>query len=58
MPISSPPQNYTLDPIGTSGIPVGPEVIIADDSLTTRAPIGVQGSILVKGAPCFGTYFL
>lgn len=30
MPISSPPQSYRLDPIGTSGIAVGPEIAIVD----------------------------
>ena len=28
MPISSPPQTYLLDPTGTSGMPVGPDVCI------------------------------
>jgi acyl-coenzyme A synthetase/AMP-(fatty) acid ligase len=54
MPISSPPQNYNLDPSGTSGIPVGPSVIIVDDSMVTRCPPNVKGNILIKGEPCFG----
>lgn len=56
MPISSPPQTYKLDPTGTSGIPVGPQVIIVDDSMVTRVVAGVKGNIFVKGAPCFGGY--
>eukprot|EP01037_Dinobryon_pediforme_P023099 gene23099-24453_t len=38
MPISSPPQNYALDPPGTSGVPVGPDVIIVDDDLKFIIP--------------------
>ncbi len=54
MPISTPPQDYDLDPVGTSGIPVGPEVAIVDDSMVQRVPPGVSGNILVRGVPCFG----
>ena len=54
MPISSPPQSYNLDPSGTSGIPVGPTVIIVDDSMVTKCPPNVKGNILIKGEPCFG----
>ena len=56
MPIASPPQNYDLDPIGTSGMPVGPSVIIVDDTNTlNKCPVNVNGKILIKGKPCFGT---
>ena len=54
MPISSPPQNYALEPAGTSGIPVGPDVVIVDDSMVTVVARGVKGNILIRGAPCFG----
>ena len=30
MPISSPPQTYLLDPTGTSGLPVGPDICIGN----------------------------
>ena len=33
MPISSPPQDYALHPEGTSGIPVGVDVMIMDDDM-------------------------
>jgi len=55
MPISSPPQDYKLDPTGTSGIPVGPDVCIADDEMN-ECPIGTRGNILVRGPPCFRGY--
>lgn len=56
MPISSPPQSYLLEPTGTSGIPVGPEVIIVDEECVQRLPTGQSGNILVRGPPCFGGY--
>eukprot|EP00804_Cyclotella_cryptica_P003579 CCRYP_002201-RB/>CCRYP_002201-RB protein AED:0.01 eAED:0.01 QI:485/1/1/1/0.85/0.62/8/1917/1082 len=58
MPISSPPQTYRLDPSGSSGIPVGPDVIIADleNIPVQRVGPGVKGNILVRGSPCFGGY--
>ena len=55
MPISSPPQSYNLSPAGTSGVPVGPDVIIVDDNFKRLGPFQT-GSILVRGAPCFGGY--
>ena len=58
MPISSPPQTYRLDPTGTSGISVGPDVKIADvdaSPIVSLAPL-TKGSIMVKGSPCFGGY--
>lgn len=55
MPISSPPQDYKLVPTGTSGIPAGPDVCIADDDMNECA-IGVCGNILVRGPPCFQGY--
>ena len=55
MPISSPPQTYRLDPVGTSGIPVGPDVKIVDDDLRVMPPMH-PGNIMVRGPPCFGGY--
>lgn len=52
MPISSPPQHYALDPPGTSGTPVGPDILIVDDDLQPLPP-GGRGNILVRGPPCF-----
>jgi acyl-CoA synthetase (AMP-forming)/AMP-acid ligase II len=40
MPISSPPQNYALDPIGTSGKAVGPDILICDEEHTVIEPVG------------------
>ena len=56
MPISSPPQTYNLDtdPAGTSGIPMGPDLLIADDNLSPL-PANLAGNIFVRGPPCFGT---
>jgi non-ribosomal peptide synthetase component E (peptide arylation enzyme) len=55
MPISSPPQDYKLSPTGTSGTPVGPDILIVDDDLK-KLPPGGKGNILVKGLPCFGSF--
>ena len=65
MPISSPPQDYALHPEGTSGIPVGVDVMIMDDDMkpvcvSSSLPenaigAGIMGKILVRGPPCFGT---
>ena len=55
MPISSPPLTYTLDPVGTSGIAVGPQIIIVDDDLNVL-PSNMDGNILVRGPPCFHGY--
>ncbi len=57
MPISSPPQTYALDPVGTSGVAVGPQVVIVDDSMVTKCGVGVKGNILIRGPPCFGWFF-
>jgi acyl-CoA synthetase (AMP-forming)/AMP-acid ligase II/acetyltransferase-like isoleucine patch superfamily enzyme/acyl carrier protein len=55
MPISTPPQNYALDPQGTSGTPVGPEVLIVGEDLHSL-PVRASGNIFVRGPPCFGGY--
>jgi acyl carrier protein len=55
MPISTPPQNYDLNPTGTSGTLVGPEVVIVDDDLKV-VPTKTAGNIMVRGPPCFGGY--
>lgn len=55
MPISTPPQNYALEPVGTSGTAVGPDILIVDDDLKAL-PINQKGNIFVRGPPCFGGY--
>eukprot|EP01031_Cornospumella_fuschlensis_P038872 gene38872-47283_t len=55
MPISTPPQHYALDPAGTSGTAVGPDILIVDDDLRPL-PVGEKGNIFVRGPPCFGGY--
>lgn len=56
MPISTPPQSYRLEPSGTSGIAVGPDVIIADEAMVGVVGPGISGNILIRGYPCFGGY--
>jgi acyl carrier protein len=55
MPISTPPLNYTLDRVGTSGIGCGPEIAILDDSDDRLLP-GQVGRISVRGGPTFPGY--
>lgn len=55
MPLSTPPLDYTLDRPGTSGISVGPEISILDNSGGYCDP-GVVGRINVRGAPVFPGY--
>ncbi|SAL96550.1 hypothetical protein [Absidia glauca] len=55
MPISTPPRDYCLDREGTSGLLVGPEVSIANNSVRV-AKDGLVGHIMVRGAPCFDGY--
>jgi hypothetical protein len=55
MPISSPPQDYVLEPIGTSGLAVGPELLIVDDDLQVVQK-NVNGNIFIRGSPCFGFF--
>lgn len=64
MPISSPPQDYDLAPTGTSGIPVGVDIMIVDEELNPicsskhlsihKKGTGIVGNIFVRGPPCFG----
>lgn len=56
MPISTPPQSYALDPSGTSGTAVGPDILIVDDDHTTVVETGIKGNIFVRGPPCFAGY--
>lgn len=58
MPISSPPATYQLEKPGSSGVPVGPEVAIFDQSNLLTLPPGVEGAICVRGQPCFRGYGL
>jgi hypothetical protein len=54
MPISSPPQSYNLDPEGTSGIAVGPDILIVDENLkAVPSGMGLKGNIFIRGHPCF-----
>ncbi|KAI8341770.1 hypothetical protein BC941DRAFT_345688 [Chlamydoabsidia padenii] len=55
MPISTPPRDYCLDREGTSGLPVGPEIAIFNNSVRV-AKDGLVGHIMVRGAPCFDGY--
>lgn len=55
MPISSPPQSYKMDPVGTSGTKVGPQICISDDHQTSL-PADRKGNIFLRGPPCFGGY--
>jgi len=56
MPISTPPQTYKMDPVGTSGTPVGPDICIVGEDMITVLPPGGKGHIMVRGPPCFGGY--
>ena len=68
MPISSPPQDYALHPEGTSGIPVGVDVMIVDDDMkpvcvSSSLPentigTGMMGKIVVRGPHCFGAIII
>jgi acyl-CoA synthetase (AMP-forming)/AMP-acid ligase II len=40
MPISTPTQNYAMNPVGTSGQPTGPEIIITDEEHSKVLRIG------------------
>ncbi|KAK3319542.1 hypothetical protein B0T19DRAFT_388344 [Cercophora scortea] len=55
MPISTPPINYKLDRPGTSGIAVGPQLIVLDWDEAVAAP-GSIGRICVRGEPVFPGY--
>jgi acyl-CoA synthetase (AMP-forming)/AMP-acid ligase II/acyl carrier protein len=57
MPISTPPINYTLDRVGTSGIGCGPEIAILDDS-GKQLTAGEVGRINVRSGPTFPGYLL
>jgi acyl-coenzyme A synthetase/AMP-(fatty) acid ligase/acetyltransferase-like isoleucine patch superfamily enzyme len=56
MPISSPPSNYQLEKPGTSGVAVGPEICIFNVANMTPCAFEVEGSICVRGDPCFKGY--
>eukprot|EP00536_Pseudo-nitzschia_multiseries_P004625 jgi/Psemu1/253765/estExt_Genewise1Plus.C_780027 len=55
MPISSPPYNYELTKPGTSGVAVGPEIGIFNNSMKAMPP-NKEGNICVRGRPCFRGY--
>jgi acyl-CoA synthetase (AMP-forming)/AMP-acid ligase II/acetyltransferase-like isoleucine patch superfamily enzyme/acyl carrier protein len=50
MPIACPPLDYRLEPRGTSGRILGPEVSIRDEA-GEPLPVGRSGRILIRGAP-------
>ncbi|KAL3764325.1 hypothetical protein ACHAW5_008922 [Stephanodiscus triporus] len=56
MPITSPPSTYRLDKTGTSGVAVGPELAILNTATLQPLPPGEEGSICVRGEPCFRGY--
>lgn len=56
MPISSPPWNYNLERPGTSGLSVGPEIAILNWETNSKMPLLTEGSICVRGSPCFHGY--
>jgi hypothetical protein len=56
MPITSPPSTYRLDKTGTSGVAVGPELAILNTATLRSLPPGEEGSICVRGEPCFRGY--
>ncbi|BDA51313.1 probable peroxisomal-coenzyme A synthetase at N-terminal half [Coccomyxa sp. Obi] len=55
MPISSPPQSYQLDRVGTSGRSVGPQLAIVDEK-GREVSRGQIGRIAVQGPPNFHGY--
>eukprot|EP00929_Paragymnodinium_shiwhaense_P018658 TRINITY_DN12974_c0_g2_i1.p1 TRINITY_DN12974_c0_g2~~TRINITY_DN12974_c0_g2_i1.p1 ORF type:complete len:1770 (-),score=371.34 TRINITY_DN12974_c0_g2_i1:100-5346(-) len=55
MPISAPPLSYELDRKGTSGLRIGPELNIFDDS-GRGVERGEIGKIVVRGPPLFKGY--
>ena len=55
MPISSPPSTYELEKPGTSGVAVGPQIAIFSSNYEVLPP-GREGSICVRGRPCFRGY--
>jgi acyl-CoA synthetase (AMP-forming)/AMP-acid ligase II len=56
MPITSPPSTYRLDKAGTSGVSVGPELAILHSTTLKPLAPGEEGSICVRGEPCFRGY--
>ncbi|KAI8337529.1 hypothetical protein BC941DRAFT_352853 [Chlamydoabsidia padenii] len=57
LPISAPPRDYDLSRPGTSGLLVGPELMIAHQEGSGGAlQDGAIGHIMVRGVPCFGGY--
>ena len=48
MPISTPSQSYKMDPVGTSGLPTGPDIIITDEEHLGVLPVGEVAVILIS----------
>ncbi|CAJ2502409.1 Uu.00g098030.m01.CDS01 [Anthostomella pinea] len=55
MPVSTPPIDYKLDRPGTSGISVGPDLVIMHGNGSPATP-GNVGQICVRGEPTFKGY--
>ena len=55
MPISCPPPQYNLERIGSSGIVVGPQLCIMDDT-NNIVPAGITGNIMIRGIPVMSGY--
>eukprot|EP01065_Artemidia_motanka_P052524 TRINITY_DN9509_c1_g1_i1.p1 TRINITY_DN9509_c1_g1~~TRINITY_DN9509_c1_g1_i1.p1 ORF type:complete len:1697 (+),score=543.19 TRINITY_DN9509_c1_g1_i1:91-5181(+) len=55
MPITAPPVDYELDRPGSSGQPIGPDVVIRDENWKPLGP-GAYGRITIKGCPLFRGY--
>ncbi|KAJ3400237.1 hypothetical protein HDU80_007139 [Chytriomyces hyalinus] len=56
MPIATPPLDYKLEKPGTSGVSVGPEIVIMDAETDRILPANAYGRIMVRGAPLFNGY--
>ncbi|ORY48525.1 hypothetical protein BCR33DRAFT_847915 [Rhizoclosmatium globosum] len=50
MPIATPPLTYNLEKPGTSGVSVGPEIVIKDEVFNTLPPMKF-GRIMIRGPP-------
>ena len=56
MPATTPELSYALERPGTSGVSVGPDILIVDGETKKRLPAGAMGHIALRGAPLFTGY--
>ncbi|TPX75427.1 hypothetical protein CcCBS67573_g03290 [Chytriomyces confervae] len=56
MPIATPPLDYKLEKPGTSGVSVGPEIVVMDAETDRILPSNAFGRIMVRGPPLFHGY--